>query len=349
MAPWFTRAMIRGLIGPVAYGIVSILVCLFYLWVFGSVFGGNNLSNSGKVYKNYTEKIFVDEITADQETLGEYKKASEQLVSLEAKEGTFVVIPITGSILGDNAQRIWDQLYIATRITQNTKAIIFFVDSPGGGVTESDHLFEEIRKIRTTGIKTVTFVNGLSASGAYYITAQSDKIISSPTAIVGSIGVIWESINVEELSRKIGISVDVIKSSDMKDIGSPFKKMSDGEKVVLRRVVNHSYDRFKSIVRKGRGLSASQVNLVATGEVWHSEDSRKLGLIDEVGYINKAIDVAMELTGVRMPTIVQYEESLTLWDALGTRSPFIGLVKNLDNAVNNPGILAPKLFYMWIP
>ena len=353
MTPWFRRALIRGLVGPIAYGVVSILVCLFYIWAIGSVFGGNNLASSGgrKVYKNYIEKLFVYEITSASATEIASKIELENVLLDDQKteEGTFVIVPIKDAIFTNNAQRIWDQLYIAAKVTKNTKAIIFLIDSPGGGVTESDNLFEEIRKIRMKGIKTVAFVNSLSASGAYYMTAQSDKIISSPTAIMGSIGVIWESVNIEELSRKLGISVNTIKSSEMKDIGSPFKKMSDDEEVVLHEIVDYNYDRFKSIIREGRGLSASQVNLVATGEVWHAEKAEALGLTDEVGYVNRAIGVAMELTGVRVPVIVKYEEEITFWDILGTRSPVIGLFKNLDNAVNNPGVPAPKLLYMWIP
>ena len=349
MAPWFRRTLIKGLIGPVAYGVVSVLVCLFYVWFVGNIFSGSNLSGGKKVYKNYIEKFFISEIVADREVALERVLEDSLSTGQKPKEGTFVIVPINGPIFDENVQRIWDQLYIAVKITPNLKAIIFLVDSPGGGVTESDYLFEEIRKIRTRGVKTVVFINSLSASGAYYMTAQSDKIISSPTAIVGSIGVIWESMNIEELSRKLGISVNTIKSSDMKDIGSPFKKMSDDEKIVLRKIIDYNYDRFRSIVQKGRGLSNSQINLVSTGEVWHPEKAKALGLVDEVGYVNRAVDIARELTGVNVPTVVTYEEETTFLDIFGVRSPVVGLIKDLDNTVSKAGIPTPRLLYMWIP
>lgn len=345
MTPWMRRALVRGLIGPVAYGVISLLVGLFYFIVVGNILDGFYPSAGNKIYKNYVEKYFVNEITVNEEV-------ARQISGLDqvSREGTFVVIPINDVIVGRNAQRIWDQLYIAARLTLNVKAIIFLVDSPGGGVTESDYLYEEIRKIKkTTGIKVVTFVNSLSASGAYYITAQSDKIISSPTALVGSIGVLWKSVNVGELIRKVGVSVDVIKSSDMKDIGSPYRKMSDGETAVFRRIIDHNYDRFKAIVKEGRGLSDSQVHLTATGEVWHAQDAKMLGLVDEIGYVSRAIDVAMELTGVNMPTVVKYEEEMNFRDIFGVRSPTLGFIKNIDGAVDRFGIPIPKLFYVWTP
>src|SRR3989344_2357489 len=350
MQLWLKRELVRRLIGPLAFGVISVLLGLFYLWVLGSVFSGNNFSaNNPKVYKNYVERSFVDEVITEKE-IYEKRMAEEILFnSQDPGVGTFVVIPISGAILGDNAQRIWDQLYITARITDDVKAIIFLIDSPGGGVTESDRLYEEIRKIKTRGIKVVSFVNSLSASGAYYITVESDKIVSSPTGITGSIGVIWRLINMKKLSQKIGVSEEVIKSSGMKDIGSMFKEMSGNERVVLQRVVDHSYGRFKSIVQKERGLSNSQIELVSTGAVWHSEDAKMLGLVDEIGYMNRAVGIAKELTGVKMPIVVQYEEEVTLWDIFGTRSPLISLVKNLNSAVDNPDIFSSELLYMWIP
>ncbi|MBI2674665.1 MAG: signal peptide peptidase SppA [Candidatus Yanofskybacteria bacterium] len=347
MTTWFRRTLIRSLIGgPIAYFAISILMLFAYVWFFSNAL--NISSGENKVYKNYVEKFFIYEILPDAGSFNK-KIAKDILLTDEIKEGTFVVVPISGAILSDSAQRIWDQLYIAARITPNLKAIIFLIDSPGGGATASDHLYEEVRKIKTRGIKIVSFVDSLSASGAYYITAQSDRIVSSPTGTTGSIGVIWRLINAEQLGQKIGVSEEVIKSSEMKDIGSPFKKMSGSERMVLQRVVDHSYDRFRSIVQKGRGLSDSQIDLASTGAVWHPEDAKTLGLVDEIGYMDRAVEVAMELTGVNMPVVIQYQEEITVWDILGTRSPLIGLIGNLSNAVKNPDIFSSELLYMWIP
>lgn len=346
MTLWLKRELVRGLIRSVAFGLVCVLVFLFLIWLVSS---SGNSGAGNRVYKNYVETYFVSEIMADKETYEKRMAGNALLSDKDQREGTFVVVSISGPIYGEDAQRIWDQLYIAARITKNMKAIIFLINSPGGGVTESDYFFEEIRRMKTRGIKTVAFVDSLSASGAYYMTAHSDRIIASPTAVVGSIGVIWKAYNIEELSRKIGVSVDVIKSSAMKDIGSPFKKMSDDENAVLYRIVDYNYQRFKSIIHKSRGLSVSEIELVANGGIWHSEDAKRLGLTDEIGYVNRAVDVAMELTGVRSPRVVKYEEEATFWDIFSSRSPAVRLITNLNNAVSNPSISTPKLLYMWIP
>src|SRR3989344_1040398 len=107
MTPWFRRALIRGLVGPIAYGVVSILVCLFYIWAIGSVFGGNNLASSGgrKVYKNYIEKLFVYEITSASATEIASKIELENVLLDDQKteEGTFVIVPIKDAIFTNNA------------------------------------------------------------------------------------------------------------------------------------------------------------------------------------------------------------------------------------------------------
>ena len=112
----------------------------------------------------------------------------------------------------DSYQNLFDQLFIAAQKNFSTKAVIFYIDSPGGEVTACDKLFNEVLKLKTYGIKTVAFVNSMSASGAYYITANSDKIVASPTSIVGSIGVIMELYNFEGLAGKIGLKIETIKS-----------------------------------------------------------------------------------------------------------------------------------------
>lgn len=351
MTLWFKRALFKGLIGPVAFGVVSIMLCLFYVWLVGTAFSTSALTKSNRIYKNYVEKDFVSEIIADQDTDEKRRAEIFAILSQNNKEteGTFVVVYVKGVISGENFQNIWDQLYIAARLTRNLKAIIFYVDSPGGGVTESDQLYEEIRKIRSRGIKTVVYIHSLSASGAYYLTVASDKIIASPTANTGSIGVIWQMINIEELSRKLGISADTIKSSAMKDIGSPFKTMSGDEKVILQKIVDYNYERFKNIVQKSRGLSDAEINLVATGGIWHADDAKTKKLVDEIGYVNRAVEIAKEITAVNAPVVVTYEKEFVFWDMFGAQSPINSLLNNANNAITGNYVVAPKLLYQWIP
>ena len=336
--------------------IVGLVVLVFLIGGISSVSYLVNSSSGNvgqsKIYKNYVEKNFIDQIIADQETYDRKQtKTVESLVRTNGRlvKGRFVVIPINGAIDGESYQDIYDQLYVAVRFNSDLRAIIFIVDSPGGSVTASDVLYEEIRKIRSRGIKTVAFVNSVSASGAYYITANSDKIVASPTSIVGSIGVIMQLYNLEGLAGKVGVRSETIKSSEMKDIGSLFRKMSDRERDVLQKLVNPSFTRFKKIVKEGRHLEDEDVKKVATGEVWTAQDAKALGLVDEVAYLPMAIDVAKEITGVDVASVVVYQKENNLFDWLGSQSPITKIAIDLDDKLSPNNLVGPKLLYQWIP
>ena len=319
----------------------------FVVW-FGGYYLFFNSSGSSKVYKNYTEKLFIEEAIRDRQFSDKISIQSQIVENQKPTTGDFVIIPINGAIAdGDSYQNLFDQLFIAAQKNFSTKAVIFYIDSPGGEVTACDKLFNEVLKLKTYGIKTVAFVNSMSASGAYYITANSDKIVASPTSIVGSIGVIMELYNFEGLAGKIGLKIETIKSSEMKDIGSPFRKMSERERRVLQRIVDTLYGRFVAIVRAGRKLGSSEMDVLATGEVWTAQDAKLLGLVDEVGYIKKAIEVAKELTGVTNPRLVIYQKEIGFFDAFIESVSRVNsgkAEKIVENALPPPGFL-----YQWIP
>lgn len=323
-------------------------------WAINSV--SNKFPASHKVYKNYVEADFNYEAVPDPS--GEATRI-KILLQRGARgetlynEGTFVVIPVIGEISRDtDAYRtIFDQLFIASKITRNIKAVIFLVDSPGGEVTACDNLRFEIQKLRILHIPTVTYVRGMSASGAYYITANSDRIIAAPTAMVGSIGVIMRWLNFQGLVSKVGVTEETIKSSEMKDIGSPFKKMSKRERVVLQKLINDSFTRFKMIVETGRQMTGKQLSTVATGEVWSADDAKRLNLVDDIGYMGDAIGAATDLTGVIEPDIVIYYKETGFFSRL-TGDASVGL-DNLNTIAHPETLLnktpsAPTLLYQWI-
>ncbi len=343
------RTLVNALIRSVIPAVVGLVV-----WVGGYMFVMSYVTGSGygsgkKFYKNYTEQPFLEEIVSDKNILLQRSLENKLLDKKKLMQGTFVVVRVDGVISGEGYQDIYDQLYIAGRLTHNLKAIIFIVDSPGGSVTASDNLYEEIRKFKSRGYKVVTFVNSMSASGAYYITANSDRIIAAPTSLVGSIGVIMEWYNFQGLAGKIGVKEETVKSSEMKDIGSPFKKMSDQERDVLQKVVNQSYARFKNIVKVGRRMSDIEVGRVATGEVWTAQDAKRLGLVDDVGYVSQAIYSAKQLTGVEFPSVVIYRQERGFFDIFGVNSSVANLISNLDSKISRNFMPGPQLLYQWIP
>lgn len=335
----------------ILYAVVSFAAVLvsvvFVMFVFNS---------DKKIYKDYVEVVISDKepVLLDEEAQLR-KKIMDAVYGNKSGspiDGTFVVIPITGHIYrseDSGYQEILEQLFIVSNLSQNVKAVIFYVDSPGGSVTASDDLFMEIGSLKARGKKTVTFVSGLSASGAYYATAFSDRIIASPTSIVGSIGVIIKFFNFRKLAKGIGVEVETIKSSDMKDIGSPFKKMSERERAVFENLVQHSFLRFKAIVQLGRLMSDQELEEVATGGVWNASDAKDMHLIDRVGYFDDAVVAAVELTGVENPKIIMYRKQVGFLDAvigkvdLLTKEPLES--RKIMDKMSEP----PQLLYEWCP
>lgn len=322
--------------------------------VFGFIFFA--FGDNRKIYKDYVEVVISDRkpVLLDEEAQLR-KKIMDAFNGGKNRpniKGTFVVIPITGPIYNSTDStfnEIIEQLYIVSNLNQEVKAVIFWVDSPGGGVTASDDLFVEINSLRPMGIKTVTFVHGLSASGAYYATAFSDRMVASPTSIIGSIGVIIKFFNFRKLAEGVGVEVETIKSSEMKDIGSPFKKMSAKERVVFEKLIQHSFLRFKAIVQLGRSMSDWEVDEVATGEIWNAQDAKAKHLIDRIGYFDNAVIAASELTGVDNPKIIMYRKQVGLLDAVIGKLDLLTKKASESRKIMNKMSEPPQLLYEWCP
>lgn len=355
------RLMLVTLAAPVITGAVGTIILIGGLWIFSSMLAGSLFSVSPGVYKNYVERKFVDEAVIENRSSPLFRGLGQQTEDRQNEKnglekgklttGDFVIIPINGIISGDpgSYQYLFDQLLIAAQKNPNTKAVIFYINSPGGEVTVCDNLYNEVKKLKANGIKTVAFVNSMSASGAYYITANSDKIVAAPTALVGSIGVIVQLYNFEGLAGKIGIRVETIKSGEMKDIGSPFKRMSEEERNVLQRIVDSAYERFISIVREGRDLTNYQVAAVATGAILTAEDAMVFGLVDEVGYMKRAVDAAKELTGVTNPRLVIYQREMDFFDVFMENASFLNFNSVKPEKVVQEVLPSPTFLYQWIP
>lgn len=331
--------------------VVSVAVILAVFGFIFFVFGANK-----KIYKDYVEVVISDRkpVLLDEEAQLR-KKIMDAFNGVKSRpniEGTFVVIPITGPIYNSTDStfnEILEQLYIVSNLNQEVKAVIFWVDSPGGGVTASDDLFVGINSLRHRGIKTVTFIHGLSASGAYYATAFSDRMVASPTSIIGSIGVIIKFFNFRKLAEGVGVEVETIKSSEMKDIGSPFKKMSAKERAVFEKLIQHSFFRFKAIVKLGRSMSDWEVDEVATGEIWNAQDAKDKHLIDRVGYFDNAVIAASELTGVENPKIIMYRKQVGFLDAVIGKLDLLMKESSESRKIMNKMSEPPQLLYEWCP
>ena len=199
---------------------------------------------------------------------------------------------------------------------EGVKGIILRIDSPGGGVGPAQEIHREILKIKSKK-KVVTSMGSVAASGGYYIACASDVIVANPGTITGSIGVVMEFTNIEELFKKIGIKGVVLKSGEHKDIGSPFREITPEEKKIVQGVIDNVHQQFIQAVMDGRKLDRWKVAQVADGRILTGEQAKQLGLVDQIGNLQDAIDTTANMVGiVGKPNILYPKKRFSLWELL---------------------------------
>ena len=185
------------------------------------------------------------------------------------------------------------------RDNPSVKAIVLRIDSPGGAVVPSQEIFAEVRKTRAEGkIKLVTSMGNVAASGGYYIAAATDKIVANPGTLTGSIGVIMELANVKGLLEKVGVQSVVVKSGRHKDIASPFRAMTPEDRALLQTVLDDVHAQFIEAVATGRALQVEQVRTLADGRIFTGKQAQTVKLVDELGDLHDAIQLAARMVGI---------------------------------------------------
>jgi protease-4 len=189
------------------------------------------------------------------------------------------------------------------------RAIVLRIDSPGGGVTASDEIYNAIVKAKAKDKKVVASLGSVAASGGYYIAAPADRIVANPTSITGSIGVISIIPNVSGLLDKLGIESYVFKSGQYKDTSTGLRPLTEGDRRVWQAIIDDSYERFVEVVAKGRGMEVAAVRVVADGRILTGRQAREVKLVDELGDLPEAIQLAANLAGLPgEPRVVYYRE-----------------------------------------
>jgi protease-4 len=197
------------------------------------------------------------------------------------------------------------------------KAIVFRIESPGGEIEPCQEILWEIERVKETK-PIVVSMGGTAASGGYYISTQANKIVALPTTQTGSIGVISAVINVEELLEKLGIQIEIFKGGKYKDMYWGFRELTPEEEDIMQQMIDEYYEQFIDVVAEGRELSREEVRDLATGQLYTGTEAKELGLVDELGDLNTAINLAMELAGIETAKVQYYQPPrLTLWSLLG--------------------------------
>jgi protease-4 len=220
------------------------------------------------------------------------------------------------------------------------KAIVVRVDSPGGAVAPTQEIFAEIQRSKKKK-PFIASLGSIAASGGYYIAAACDKIVANPGTLTGSIGVIMQLSNVEELMKKIGVKGYNVKSGANKDIGSPFQPLSAEGKEILQSLVDNVHGQFVAAVAQGRGLDEARVRKLADGRIYSGAQAKELGLVDQFGTLEDAIELAARRAGIAGEPAVYYSrpEQERWWERI-----FMGVFGR-----RLPGAERGWLRYEWSP
>ena len=242
----------------------------------------------------------------------------------------------------------------AAQEDSSVKAVVVRINSPGGTVTASDILYHELRKFKEKRkIPLIMSIMDLGTSGGYYIAAAGDQIVAHPSTVTGSLGVIMLTVNASGLLEKIGVQATAVTSGPRKDMGSPFRAMTEEERAIFQNVIDSFYQRFLMVIQEGRGnLSAEQIRQLADGRIYSGEQAKVLGLVDEIGYVEDAIDLAKKRAGLKEAKIVTYKRPgqyrQNIYSTfLGKSEGWSGLAQ-LDLMTMVRGG-TPQFMYLWLP
>jgi protease-4 len=228
------------------------------------------------------------------------------------------------------------------RNNKDVKAIVLRIDSPGGGVGPSQEIYAEVKKTSRVK-KVVASMGAIAASGGYYVASAADHVMANPGSITGSIGVVMEFANLEELFKKIGVSAFVLKSGQYKDVGSPFREMTPQEKTLLQGFVDSVHQQFVTAVAEARGIPKERIEAIADGRILSGEQAQKLGLLDSLGNLEDAIAIAAELGGIKgEPSVVYAKEK-----GLSLLEDFFGV--SLGEVLDEITTAAVRCGYLCVP
>lgn len=210
------------------------------------------------------------------------------------RRGGVAVVEVYGVIGNHVRAPVYSRLFDSIAKSKRHRALLLDIDCPGGSATGSEVLFHSLRKVAEQK-PVVAYVRGLGASGGYYLACAASKVVALPTALVGSVGVILVRPILEQLLGKAGVEISVFKGGRLKDMGGFWRNPTPEEGEKFQGLIDEIYDNFVSVVVSGRSLGEEHVRELATGEVLTARRGIELGLVDEIGDFDAALEMAAEL------------------------------------------------------
>src|SRR5687768_13608593 len=268
----------------------------------------------------------------------------------------------TGGLMGaqENKVSLFKQQLDAAAADDRVAAVVLRINSPGGSVAASDVMYELVQDFKKrTGKPVIAACQDVCASGGYYVASAADEIHALPTSVVGSIGVIFETIDLSPLMDKIGVRVAPVQSGPLKDMGSPFNGLSDEERTVMQGMVDEFYARFVAVVRSSREISDETA---FDGRVMTGPQALEANLVDEICQLSTTLDHARKLIGQRDARVVMYRRPFGYRGSIYAHSadlaPQAQAQTGADPAawigrlpiVNEVSqVMQPGFYYLWMP
>ena len=282
------------------------------------------------------------------------------------------IIDVSGTIMnadkrqfvgeGDNPLSLLHESLEKARLDPRTKAVILRLNTPGGTVTASDAMYRIVQRFKKrSGKPVVAMMMDVAASGGYYLACAADTIQAYPSTVTGSIGVIMQTINFKTALSRLGIQSESFTTGANKDIGSPLGTMTDDHRAILHSLVDDFYQDFLAVVRQARpGIPPDRFSQVTDGRVFTGREAIKLGLVDHLGDLHDAFDLAKELASLKDAQLVVYHRPLhyvgspyaatptrpDTWARNSTQTQINLAQINFSGSLARPPV---EFYYLWQP
>lgn len=249
--------------------------------------GLSNMRNVKKTEREYRNKIAI--VYAEGEIM-------QSLVSSPYRGGH----PYISEKLNDDLKKLADN--------EEVKAVVLRINSPGGSAYTSEQIWKQVYELKKKK-PVVVSMGSVAASGGYYIASGASKIIAEPNTLTGSIGIFGMFPNTTGLFNKLALTTDIVKTNKYADFGDPSRPMTNDEKALIQGYIERGYDTFLTRCAEGRGLSKADIDSIGQGRVWTGEQALKIGLVDELGGIERAVELASELAEIYNYNIMEVSTS----------------------------------------
>ena len=246
------------------------------------------------------------------------KDKSGNIVAVYYASGEIVDYGSTFTLLSDQPTIITSKVIRDLRRLQendDVKAVVLRINSPGGSAYGSEQLWYAISQLKKEK-PVIVSMGEYAASGGYYMSCNADTIVAEPTTLTGSIGIFGMYPNVKGLTDKIGLDFNVVKTNEYADFGATGRPMNEGEKALMQKMVNQGYDLFLTRCAEGRGIAREELDKIAQGRVWTGSTAKELGLVDELGGLDRALEIACRKAGIDAYTVVSYPAKQTFLEML---------------------------------